>query len=130
MDKQTVAQAFAHALTAWRNCQKSGNETWEDKWWQRMEQLQDCLPSGGGFDSGSTFDADASTATKLVFATSFHHMGESGMYDGWTEHRVTFRASFVSPEITISGRDRNRIKDYIAEVFSQVLGETAPDRED
>lgn len=66
----------------------------------------------------STLGGDGS---KLAFRTSFHHMDESGGYDGWTEHIVTARATFNGPELKISGADRNGIKEYIAECFSAAL---------
>ena len=75
------------------------------------------LPSGSGFDSGTTIDRDVSCDTKVVLNTSYHHMNENGMYDGWTDHKVTVRPTFHSPDITISGRNRNDIKDYMQNVF-------------
>jgi hypothetical protein len=79
------------------------------------------LPSGSGFDSGSTLDIDRSTPAKLVFETAYHHMNDAGMYDGWTQHRVTVIAEHDGFDLKISGRDRNQIKDYIADVFSDTL---------
>ena len=53
-----------------------------------------------------------------MISTSFHHMDEWGGYDGWTDHDIFISASFIDPEITsISGRDRNDIKDYIAQLI-------------
>ena len=47
---------------------------------------------------------------------------ETGMYDGWTEHTVTVRPSLqFGFRLSISGRNRNGIKDYIAEVFGEIL---------
>ena len=80
------------------------------------------LPSGSGFDSGTTIDLDASTGDKLVFNTAFHHMTEHGVYDGWTEHRVYVAASLIHGiTLRITGKDRNDIKDYIAEMFDNDL---------
>jgi len=76
------------------------------------------LPSGGGFDCATKIDLYRSTGEKLVFTTSFHHMDENGSYVGWTEHTVTVRASLIHGiTLQISGRDRNNIKDYVAESF-------------
>jgi len=45
-------------------------------------------------------------------------MNEHGFYDGWTEHRITVKPSLAFGfELTISGRDRNEIKDYLSDVF-------------
>lgn len=81
------------------------------------------MPSGSGFDSGTRFWFDGSKTNRLIFVTSFHHMNEHGMYDGWTEHRVTALAEFDGMEIVVGGRDRNGIKDHIAETFSHALKE-------
>lgn len=94
--------------------------------WLRATEIRDAIeayvkkhaPRGSGFDSGTTIDIDRSTENRLVFNTSFHHMDEHGSYDGWTEHTVTVRPTFGgTPDIRISGRNRNGIKDHIAETF-------------
>lgn len=49
-------------------------------------------------------------------------MNENGFYDGWTEHTITVRADLAHGfKISISGRNRNEIKDYLHEVFSDCL---------
>lgn len=79
--------------------------------------VKNFMPSGSGFDNGTWLDFDRSTPSKLVFITSFHHMNDAGMYDGWTEHNVTLVAAFDGMEMKVSGRNRNDIKDYIADCF-------------
>lgn len=119
---KTVANEIASRLAAIANCRASGNAEWLAKHIEALAIVaRNCLPSGGGFDSGSTIDLDRSTPDKLVFSTEFHHMRE-GMYDGWTSHVVTARASLLyGLTLTISGRDRNGIKDYIHESFDLAL---------
>lgn len=99
------------------------NAEWAPIHQSRADDLvNEHLPSGGGFDNGTQLDWDRSTSEKLVFVTAFHHMDSSGSYFGWTEHVVTVRASLAfSIDIKISGRDRNEIKDYIAECFMDCL---------
>jgi hypothetical protein len=93
----------------------------------RIAQIMGELPSGSGFDNGTTL-ADESTPSRLIFQTAFHHMDESGMYDGWTEHRVTVTPSLVwGIELRIGGRNRRDIKDYIADMFRDVLEREAAD---
>jgi hypothetical protein len=49
-------------------------------------------------------------------------MDGSGMYDGWTDHTIRAYASFVyGIRITVSGPDRNGIKDYLAELYQDAL---------
>jgi hypothetical protein len=80
------------------------------------------MPSGSGFDHGTTLDLGASTGEKLVFLTAFHHMHESGVYDGWTEHVVTVHPSLsFGFRLTVSGTDRNAIRSYIKDEFGSAL---------
>ena len=85
--------------------------------------VRDFLPSGSGFDSGTRFDLDDNgKPDRLRFVTSFHHMNGAGYYDGWSDHSVTLRAALADfPEMVISGRDRNGVKDYIADTFREAL---------
>lgn len=79
------------------------------------------LPHGSGFDSGSNVNIGESTARRAVIDTSFHHMDEYGAYDGWTNHRVIVTPEFSGFSVRVTGRDRNGIKDYIADVFNAAL---------
>lgn len=79
--------------------------------------LKQHMPSGSGFDSGTKLDYSKSNTERLVFTTEFHHMNDAGYYDGWTTHTVTVRPSFTGLDVVVSGRDRNQIKDFIADVF-------------
>jgi hypothetical protein len=95
---------------------------WFDKHEDKILALvKEHMPSGSGFDSGTTIDFDASHAEKLVFSMSFHHMNNNGYYDGWTEHTVTVTPSFQGINLRISGRNRNDIKEYIHETFMYAL---------
>ena len=96
---------------------------WAHRHGERVRSLaREHLPHGSGFDSGCQVDLDASTSDKLVIRTSYHHMDENGSYDGWTEHVVTVRPSLAfGTRMTVSGRNRNDIKDYILETFHEAL---------
>lgn len=109
---------LASLVAAIANCKKSGNAEWLERHSDKVRALvKEHMPSGGGFDCGTTFDFDKSTPERLVFHTGFHHMTE-GMYDGWTNHAVTVRPSLSSNFVlSVSGKNRNMIKDYIAETF-------------
>jgi hypothetical protein len=48
-------------------------------------------------------------------------MDEHGCYDGWTHHKVIVKASlWAGIDIRVTGRDRNQIKEYIAEQFNSL----------
>jgi len=81
------------------------------------------LPTGSGFDNGTTIDVEKSSINKIVFNTSFHHMNEHGYYTRWSEHKVTVTPAFNGLNIKVSGRDINDIKEYIADSFLYTLDE-------
>ena len=84
--------------------------------------VSNILPSGSGWDLGTTLDWDASSPNKLVFYGSYHHMDDGGSYDGWTEHTVTVRPSLAFGfDLKVSGPNRNEIKGYITEMFDETL---------
>lgn len=125
MRTKTLIQHIASMVQARINCAKSGNSDWHAKHTERLNTLaREFLPSGSGFDNGSSIYLDSCTPSKIVLATSFHHMNEGGYYDGWTDHTINIVPSFDGFEIaSISGRDRNDIKDHIAEVFGHALSQ-------
>lgn len=117
-------QQLASLLQAIENCRASGNDEWVQRHSDNVAALvKQHMPSGSGFDIGTRLDIEASKhGARLVFVTSFHHMHDSGMYDGWTDHTVTVMPSLAFGfELRISGRDRAGIKDYIAEVYQTAL---------
>lgn len=117
-----IYEALASRIQARTNCQAAGNTEWFDKHEEVITNLASFLPSGSGFDSGTKIDLQDSTGEKIVLETSFHHMNENGYYDGWTNHRVYVTPAFVGGfNLRITGRDRNSIKEYIADVFHEVL---------
>lgn len=129
--KRKLYQHFASRLQAMQNCAKDRNVEWYDKHETVIERLcKNHMPSGSGFDNGTTLDPVASIPDRLVFSTAYHHMNEAGYYDGWSDHRVVVRPSLAHGfTLHITGRDRNDIKDYIADVFNTALAEEIDDTE-
>ncbi len=122
---RTLIESLAGSIAAYHNCVQSGNAEWKAKHADHVAQLcRELLPSGSGIDSGCTIDLDAcaTSGDRIVIQTSFHHMAESGMYDGWTEHTVIVTPAFVGRiNLRITGRDRNQIKEYLGDLFHEVL---------
>ena len=118
-----IYQRLSNLISARANCIKHKNLEWFEKHEDTILNIvKDKFPSGSGFDSGTEIDLKSSTPEKLVFGTSFHHMNENGMYDGWTEHTVTVKASLMyGHKVGVSGRNRNDIKEYISQVFGEIL---------
>lgn len=122
-----IYQALAQFVEARLRCIETKNDEWQSRHEERIQALAtEHLPSGSGFDNGTTFNLNESTADKLVFDTSFHHMNE-GMYDGWTDHTVTVTPSLAHEfKLKVSGKDKNDIKEYIADAFHAALDADEP----
>lgn len=122
MDKKRTYCELASRIDALKNCIKSGNLEWHEKHNEAIHSLMDTAPSGSGIDCGTQLDIDRSGKGRLIFICAFHHMNESGMYDGWTEHEIIVTPSFsTGPDIRITGRNRNVIKEYLYDVYYEWL---------
>ena len=123
--------ALATICDSRHNCRENDQpgRPWFAKWSDRATTLvKEYMPSGSGFDNGTKIDLDESGGSRLVFTTAFHHMdGETGVYTEWTEHQVIVTPSLSNGfEIRVTGRNKNDIKDYIAEVFHSALYQEVP----
>ena len=124
-----VYSELAQLIAAYHSCNSVfAEETHRDyamRHWERIHEIvTEYLPSGSGFDTGTTLltSPTSSHADKLTFSVAFHHMNEVGYYDGWTEHKVIVTPSFIGGfRLRVTGRNRNDIKDYIAEAFHTAL---------
>ncbi len=116
-------QHLASAIQAQLNCRTHGNPEWAARHEDAIVYMaKECLPSGGGIDNGVHVDLDRSTGDKIVLAFGYHHMDDGGCYDGWTEHMCIVTGDLQSEiALEITGRNRNDIKDYLYEVFSDAL---------
>lgn len=101
----------------------SRNAEWVKIHHARLEALcKEHMPSGSGFDNGTTLDDNNSARNRLVFNTAFHHMDDNGFYDGWTNHQVIVTPSLqFGRDIRITGKNRRDIKDYMHQVFDHAL---------
>ena len=118
---KTLASWIAEVSEWAERAENNLNAQWGDIARTRLDQLVNMLPSGSGIDCGTKLVS--ASATKIVLECSFHHMDEHGYYDGWTEHRITVRPTFDSIDISVSGRNRNDIKEYLHEVYALALSE-------
>lgn len=115
-------------------CDEAGNvhdkANFDDACDKIAECVDSCLPSGSGIDRGCEIplcDAIFDRKGRLQhfsIVTSFHHMNDIGYYDGWTSHTIRVRPDWDGIDFTISGRDRNQIKDYLGETFQYALTRT------
>lgn len=102
-------------------CKEHNNVEWLPKWEARLAEIMDTAPSGSGIDNGTVLlRADQKS---IEFSCDFHHMSEHGYYDGWTEHTIKVTPAFDGVNMRITGRDRNQIKEYLAEIVGFWLDE-------
>lgn len=122
--KRKIYQIIASKLLAMQNCEASGNHEWRGKHWQAVcDIVNNHFPSGSGFDRGTEICDAESKPDKLVIIANFHHMDENGYYDGWTDHKVIVTPSLAwGFNLRVTGKDRNSVKEYIADTFHHVLG--------
>lgn len=121
-ERTKTLAAWISETSEWaERAENSPNAQWGPIARKRLDQLVNMLPSGSGIDNGT--ELVSASATKIVLSAGFHHMNDGGYYDGWTHHRITIRPEFGGLAITISGRNRNDIKDYLHEVYSCALYE-------
>ncbi len=120
--KHKLYRLIASTVAARQNCWRVGNYEWVEKHTTLLHLLEDLLPSGSGVDSGTAIDGMKSGENRLVLYTSFHHKDESGGDDGWTKHTITVKPSLSRElRITVSGENRNEIKEYLADLFEHTL---------
>lgn len=128
--KTTVIEAIHSALVAQRNCKSRAcpNTEWAARWSAYLDRIaRELLPHGSGFDIGTVITSLAADGHGVKFWTEFHHMDDNGGYDGWTQHTIVVRPTFgAGVDLRTTGRDRNQIKDYIADVFGAVLTAELP----
>lgn len=122
---QETYRKIASRLVAILNCEKAGNVEWQRRHRDTIDELcRNELPSGSGFDSGTTLDYDRSSPDRLVFSAPFHRMNDAGYYDGWIDIKVTVKASLAfGVDIKITGIRERRdpgLRGYVADVFNGV----------
>ena len=118
------AQALAQFIQARTNCEQSGNREWLEKWQSKIDAIMNTAPSGSGIDCGTKLVGLGAKSHALKFTADYHHMNDNGMYDGWTSHSITVRASLVyGLLVQIGGRNRNDICDYLADTYHSWLSE-------
>ena len=89
------------------------------------QYVRENFPRGCGIDNGTELDT-GSSANRIVLNVPYHHMDEQGYYDGWTTYRVVVKADLAwGYDMRVTGRDRNGIKGYLAELFAYELGSEA-----
>ena len=117
-----VINRISSLIDAVKNCEATGNAKWALSHRAAIATIESGLPSGSGFDAGTTIDVDASTPERIVIKTAFHHMNTFGEYDGWSHHTVTVLPSLqFGFKLRISGSNRSAIKEYINDCLDAAL---------
>lgn len=122
--ERPLYKQITNTICAIENCKVPQNQEWLTKHKQALDAMARHLPSGSGIDCGTKILLEESTSEKIVLLVEFHHMNDCGMYDGWTSHKIKVKPSIQFDfDLTISGKDRNQIKNYLADCYNQALSE-------
>lgn len=120
-----VYQEIATRFNAIQNCIEANNSKWEQRHGEAIDALvEKYLPSGSGFDNGTTFNYDESKDNRLVFDSAYHRMDEHGYYDGWIEFKVIISPSLqFGLTLNIVGKfgKHQDLKSYIDDTFYNAL---------
>jgi hypothetical protein len=120
----TIITRISQLLQAMENCERSNNTKWLSIWSDELYRIErEVLPRGSGFDLGTQIAKDECRKNRIVLNTSFHHMDEHGSYDGSSSHHIIVTPAFDGFDIKVDGANRNQIKDYIGEIFHDVLAQ-------
>lgn len=113
--KKINVYLLANAIATIKQVKEDFRQPHEDL----LSELLDLLPHGSGIDAGIKLNEDETKEDKIVFD---FHMDENGYYDGWTEHKLIITPSLTDTfDYKITGRNRNQIKDYLYDLFSDVF---------
>src|ERR1043166_1202296 len=94
--KTTLVQWLASTVNARETCRTTNNTEWFERHTESLKELvKNFMPSGSGIDNGTKIDLERSRSERLVFTFGYHHMDESGMYNGWTHHELIVTPSLV-----------------------------------
>lgn len=104
-------------IKAYNEC----NEDWKRIAEENIIEICENLPHGSGLDGTVQIDLEQSKENRIVFYFEFHHMDENGFYCGWTEHNLILTPTFGSFDMRITGKDKNQIKDYLYQLWSEVF---------
>jgi len=126
MKPRPLYEEIAILIDAIKNCQQMGNAVWEDNHRERLQEIErNHLPSGAGFDSGSTINLDRCSQNRIVIESGFHMMDEWGSYIGWIHFDVIVVPVFGGIDVIVKGpfakADAMDLKEYIATVFFEDL---------
>ncbi len=119
-----VYQRIAHCLQAIENCKRSGNQEWERRHAETLQEIErDYLPHGSGFDWGCKI-LETSTPQRLAISCDWHKMNEGGFYCGRADFVAIVKPCLLFDfVVSIRGRDWNQVKDYVHSTMQHVLNE-------
>jgi hypothetical protein len=128
MGTQTMVQAIAESVHAWRNCTDAGNFIWEGRWESYLQDLERALPSGAGIDQGTVIDREESDRDRVTLRVAYHNMNEGGFYDGWDRYLITVTPSFSGFYLDMEREADSEydVSDYLYDTYHLALEAAAP----
>ena len=122
MKTKLIARIY-RTLQAKDNCEKSNNIDWINNHEFSLYEIErNYLPHGSGIDSECTIDRTFKE-NKVIINVPYHNMDENGFYCDWSEFKIICKPGFDSIDMKIQGKDKYLHKDYLYDLFDQVLNE-------
>jgi hypothetical protein len=123
----TRYSVLAQLVDVYNTCVMTSNLESRMKHGEALQEIMKSAPEGSGIDSGTKLDVSESTTKRLLFTFGFHHMDDDGFYTHWTHHTLKVTPDLAyGINLSISGRDRNQIKDQLYEIYGRWLHEEVP----
>jgi len=119
-------QKLAVAFNAYKNCVKSHNVIWEEKWQDVIDSIIYTLPHGSGIDVETRLNHKKSSSKRIVLEASYHCMDENGYYGEWIDFSIILTPDWDGVNIRISGRfdsKNQHTKEYLSEIYYETFSE-------
>lgn len=123
----TIIQAIAQSVDARINCIDRNllpgvgiNEN-------KIEELIEQLPFGGGIDYGVEIDYERSNSDRIVINSTYHVMNDDGYYTGLINYRVIITASLLfGIDVNVVGNFSSNmsargVKEYLIDLYNNAL---------
>ncbi len=126
MRTEKVYQVIANKLNASLMLAKNNIQNeWSEKHPEDIEKIvNEYMPSGSGFNTGTNFSFEKSNPEKLIFESEYEYMNNNGMYAGSIPFTVTVKPSLIGEiDVTVSGRF-SKLPTYLGEDLKDCIVET------
>lgn len=119
--KQTVIQRLAVLADRVNNLQQISHESLCDAENELDEFVRTYLPSGNGFDRGTSIKSYSNN--EIILEAPYHLMNDNGVYVGWIDFIIEVKARFIDIKLTVTPdvKDEYYVTDYVADTMYDAM---------